>query len=173
LIKEDATIIRTVLFGNESGIRHFNQNGIPIYGKPDGWGIMQLDPPSNENCIWSWKVCMEESALRVKGFIDGMYVHYGTQLKKKPMSRWQWRMNIYRAYNGHYFWTLQNGKWKWTEYDKYAYCLRAIRTEKQKFGIKVDQGYEDLTDQLRRYAKNNWKQWYGKKEEFPAYLNKF
>lgn len=37
----------------ESTYRQFN-NGEPHWGSPNGWGLMQLDPPPGPQVIWSW-----------------------------------------------------------------------------------------------------------------------
>lgn len=38
----------------ESGIRQFDSGGAPVFGSPNGWGLMQLDPPPGSSEIWSW-----------------------------------------------------------------------------------------------------------------------
>ena len=38
----------------ESGYSQFNSSGLPFFGTPHGFGIMQLDPPGNSQNIWNW-----------------------------------------------------------------------------------------------------------------------
>ena len=188
LIKEDAKIIRTVLFGNESSSHHFHEKsksliGLPLYGPPDGWGIMQVDPPEKEEAIWSWKENMKVAISRINtGYIDNIYkIENFKQLKDHPMTRWQWRMLLYRRYNGGWFWKWneEDKCWQWTRFDKYAYCLKAIRIEKKEFNIDIDSDYkadikedkESLVDSLRAYAKKNWTKWYG--DKYPEQYFKF
>jgi hypothetical protein len=191
LNENDAKIIRTVLFGNESGAHHFSKQGIPIYGYPNGWGIMQIDPPGKEERIWSWKKNMEESAERMMGYIDNIYDNkMFEELENHPLTKWQWRILLYRRYNGGWAWkwSTKSKKWEWTGDDRYAYILKSIRTEKLKFQIEVDDAYKstdkdvDLVSRLRTHAKNNWntKKWYPQKDKngnfkstYPTYLDKF
>lgn len=40
----------------ESGRIHFKSNGLPTYGPPNGFGLMQLDnPAATELQMWNWK----------------------------------------------------------------------------------------------------------------------
>ena len=43
----------TRLVRQESGIRQFSGSD-PLFGDPNGWGMMQLDPPPGPQEIWSW-----------------------------------------------------------------------------------------------------------------------
>jgi hypothetical protein len=70
LTETDAKILRAILFHNESGARHFLKNGTPLYGYPNGWGIMQIDPPSKEENLWNWIRNMDEAVNRLKGKIE-------------------------------------------------------------------------------------------------------
>lgn len=41
---------------HESSFLQFDQHGLPTFGKPHGFGVMQLDnPPATATQIWNWK----------------------------------------------------------------------------------------------------------------------
>ena len=47
----------------ESDHRQFNATpysgvGLPLYGSPDGWGLMQQDPLRSENQLWNWRTAL-------------------------------------------------------------------------------------------------------------------
>lgn len=44
------------LVRQESRFRQFQPSpGEPLFGPPNGWGLMQTDPPPSESAIWNWK----------------------------------------------------------------------------------------------------------------------
>jgi hypothetical protein len=57
------------LVNHESVFRQFNASGsrinLPNYGPPQGFGIMQLDPPDNLSQIWDWTRNVNEGARRL------------------------------------------------------------------------------------------------------------
>jgi hypothetical protein len=41
----------------ETTMRQFvNSPGFPIFGPPNGWGLMQFDPPPDDQVIWNWRL---------------------------------------------------------------------------------------------------------------------
>jgi hypothetical protein len=189
--ENDPKIISTIILTNEGGTSHFckkhkdkERECLPKYGYPDGWGVMQLDPPSNEMQIWNWKKNVEGGADLIKSVIKTIYNDKNyVKLKTNQMSRWQWRISIYRKYNGGWFWEwrkpntkekeklektdpkINQESWYWTEKDRFAYCLKAICNEKKKFDILVDSDYEYLVDLLKANAKDKWNtSWYKNKK---------
>jgi hypothetical protein len=64
-IRAELTLEEQVLAYLESGFRQFRQNrDFPLWGKPDGWGIMQVDPPSNDDQLWDWTKNVAEGKRR-------------------------------------------------------------------------------------------------------------
>jgi hypothetical protein len=55
-VKSGLNIYQQVVVYKESYPRwcQFTTGGLPIFGPPNGWGLMQLDPPSGEEVIWNW-----------------------------------------------------------------------------------------------------------------------
>lgn len=36
-------------------MRQFDNEGWPLWGTPDGWGLMMRDPPPDERYLWDWR----------------------------------------------------------------------------------------------------------------------
>jgi hypothetical protein len=53
------------LANHESGYAQFLANGQPNFGAPNGFGIMQLDPPSSTYQLWDWKQNVAEGISRL------------------------------------------------------------------------------------------------------------
>ncbi|MBM7623771.1 hypothetical protein [Sporohalobacter salinus] len=61
---------------DEDGYKQFNSwfgnlgpnnfGGAPNWGGPDGWGLMQLDPPPNKKVLWDWKANVAEGINRLE-----------------------------------------------------------------------------------------------------------
>jgi hypothetical protein len=66
-VKAMLTLEQQVIAYWESG-RTFHQflsdYEVPVFGPPHGFGIMQLDPPSNDEQIWNWQANVNEGIVR-------------------------------------------------------------------------------------------------------------
>jgi hypothetical protein len=49
----------------ESGIHQFSGSS-PLFGSPNGWGIMQVDPPPGPEQIWNWHANVQEGKDRLE-----------------------------------------------------------------------------------------------------------
>jgi hypothetical protein len=45
--------------------KHFYLSGYPVFGPPHGYGLMQLDPPDNDQQYWNWQENKEEGKRRL------------------------------------------------------------------------------------------------------------
>ena len=70
----------------ESGIRQFN-GGDPLFGAPNGWGIMQVDPPPGPQEIWNWAANVDAG----KGVIN--------QKNSELTTTWNNRLNDWATWN--------------------------------------------------------------------------
>ena len=43
--------------------RPYTGVGLPLYGPPDGWGIMQRDPLQGESQLWNWRAALTKGIL--------------------------------------------------------------------------------------------------------------
>ncbi len=61
-IKDGLTVQQQVIIYKESypKWKHFNSNGLPIWGAPHGYGLMQLDNPrATDQQVWNWNENIE------------------------------------------------------------------------------------------------------------------
>jgi hypothetical protein len=60
----------------------------PNFGSPDGWGLMQVDPPQSDDELWNWKLNVDEgkSRMSVHAAIadDWMNIPVGENVTKYP-----------------------------------------------------------------------------------------
>lgn len=87
-----------VAWTESRGHYHFDSNGDPVWGHPDGWGIMQLDNipgfTKTEAHFWNWKTNLQKGME----YIDTMYsdavrhfnAHYEAPVEGVPDSGWGW-----------------------------------------------------------------------------------
>jgi hypothetical protein len=54
LVRTETSQLNQFNFG-DPGTEFTNSNACPNWGPPDGWGIMQLDPPVITDILWNWK----------------------------------------------------------------------------------------------------------------------
>ena len=76
------------IIDQESNFRQFiSSPGKPLWGTPDGWGLMQLDPPPADQTLWNWQQNINDGTtlLADKGANSGAF--------------WQRQVNQYNQYN--------------------------------------------------------------------------
>lgn len=61
--------------------QQFDDSGLPVFGPPSGFGLMQLDPPSSSDQIWSWLKNVQEGKSRWQEKI-AMSKYHVKQVKK-------------------------------------------------------------------------------------------
>ena len=106
-IRAKLTLEEQVLAYLESGFRQFKQNrDFPLWGDPDGWGIMQVDPSSNDDQLWDWMKNVAEGkrrfqqekvrlartyAERVRNRTTWYFDSKGNRRLNDPINRpWEW-----------------------------------------------------------------------------------
>ena len=91
-------------------------NGYPLYGKPNGWGMMQIDnygtkktqQYANELDLWNWKSNVKSGS---KLFDDKINIakNYLTNLLVDPPFDDDIRMESWQLYNGgHYYGAIKD-----------------------------------------------------------------
>ena len=50
-----------------------NYMACPNFGGPNGWGIMQLDPPPSDETLWNWKQNIADGKVRLDAFYAEAY----------------------------------------------------------------------------------------------------
>src|SRR6266567_228058 len=71
------------LVSQESSYRQYDGFGYPLWGAPDGIGLMQLEPPSRislDQDYWSWPANVADGLTLLNGKQPGAYNHWQAQL---------------------------------------------------------------------------------------------
>jgi len=74
------------LVNHESGYKQFNNDGTPNWGGPNGFGVMQLDPPTSTFQIWDWG----------QNVTEGLTNHIKTTYS---VTEWQKNVQAWADYN--------------------------------------------------------------------------
>jgi hypothetical protein len=109
-VREGLTIEEQVLVFMESNPKwkHFDDKGFPIFGKPHGYGLMQIDNPrATDEQVWNWR---ENKAAGKALFAEKRSdaKSYSSRIDKG--STWYWidQKNKVRGYND-----PLKGHWEW------------------------------------------------------------
>ncbi len=73
------------LVSQESSYRQYDGLGYPLWGAPDGIGLMQLEPPSRislDQDYWSWPTNTADGLTLLNGKQSGAYSHWTTQINQ-------------------------------------------------------------------------------------------
>ena len=112
LVKSGCTIQEQVVIYKESWPKwcQFDSSGWPIFGPPNGWGLMQLDPPPSELVIWNWREnrAQGQSILASKyawglGYPQRLRNRGYTQARDWISDEERWKEG-YQLYNGGHAW---------------------------------------------------------------------
>lgn len=71
----------TRLIAQESGYVMFINGGVPIWGPPAGYGIMQTDPPDSLANLFDWHSNVDEGKSRVYAILPGAINFWERQLR--------------------------------------------------------------------------------------------
>ena len=80
-----------------TGVRYTGV-GTPVFGRPDGWGIMQLDDipgfTKTEAHFWNWRTNLQKGADYLDGryqeALDYLNFHHRPSVDGNPNSGWSW-----------------------------------------------------------------------------------
>lgn len=91
----------------------YNEVGWPVYGPPNGYGLMQLDnsPAATERQLWNWKENVDAAKAKLEEIYQNVYEYHGSQDDFK--ANWT---NAFQAYNQgtgrrKRYWIFKNGIW--------------------------------------------------------------
>ncbi|WP_304130466.1 hypothetical protein [Ignavibacterium album] len=92
----------------------YNEIGWPVYGPPNGYGLMQLDnsPAATERQLWNWKANVDGGKAKLEKCYQDVYEYHGSP--DDFMANWT---NAFQAYNqGTYkrksYYLYTKGKWQ-------------------------------------------------------------
>lgn len=73
----------------------YDGSGLPVYGPPDGWGLMQRDPLQGEYQLWDWQRALKEGVEYLNerhGEAEAYLEHWYNDANKSvdPNDDWNW-----------------------------------------------------------------------------------
>jgi hypothetical protein len=111
----------------------FDENGLPLFGKPSGFGVMQLDPPPSKESIWSWKVNVDAAKKLYTQKQKDARAYPARTRKKFPDARdftaAELKLETYQRYNGGAYWAWDDKKKKWVKSPPNGYADEILRIE--------------------------------------------
>jgi hypothetical protein len=91
--------------------QYWNDHDYPVWGTPSGYGIMQVDPPSNNEQVWNWKANIEEGCSRfgdkkawAKKYPARTRNRGGKNKYATDFNNDQWLTEAFQEYNGFNCW---------------------------------------------------------------------
>ncbi len=89
----------------------YGERGWPKYGRPNGFGIGQLDSHPSEQSIWNWKINIDTAIAVFKRKIDYARGHLS---RKGNYTQQQLLKESFQLYNGGYLfkWNNKNNTWQ-------------------------------------------------------------
>jgi len=106
----------------------YNEEGWPLYGKPNGYGLMQLDngPAATERQLWNWKANVDGGKKKLNSAYNEVFEYHGVPDEEKYNLT-----NAFQNYNrgnGSQYYTWDRSKKRWeinqnrrSEYGKKVY----------------------------------------------------
>lgn len=124
-----------VIAYKESRFRHFDNQGLPLFGPPRGFGVMQLDtPPPSTQQVWDWKQNVAGGIALYNKKKQEVSQHFQNIYTANPgaphLSDEQFRLALYQYYNGGFYWDWDGATKTWKKVGVTAYGDDAMRIEK-------------------------------------------
>jgi len=113
-VKAGLTLEQQVIVYLESKSKwcQFGKDGFPSFGGPHGYGLMQLDPISDNEQAWDWKANIAEGQSRFEKKKTSASNHPANVRRKGGAYRYatdytqqQFLTDAFQLYNGFHYWT--------------------------------------------------------------------
>jgi hypothetical protein len=118
----------------ESRFRQFDSSGLPLFGPPNGFGIMQIDtPPATARQVWDWKANVDAGiALFATKAKDART--YPARVRKKfpdatDFTPDQLKLETYQRYNGGAYWKWDDEEKVWVKSPPNSYADDSLAIE--------------------------------------------
>ena len=132
---ELGSITLQVIAYKESRFRQFASDYYPLFGPPNGFGIMQIDnPPPTAKQIWNWKenVKAGKKLLKTKEKeIKAIYKRIASDNGAPNLSTGQLKYALYQYYNGGLYWGWDRTSMNWVRNDTNGYGDDAVELEER------------------------------------------
>lgn len=120
----------------KSQFRQFGSEGNPLFGPPNGFGIMQIDnPPATIQQIWSWQAnivagnaLFEQKSRDAKSYPSRVRNQYpeATDFTEKEL-----KLETYQRYNGGAYWKWHDTSKKWQASPPNNYANESLAIEER------------------------------------------
>lgn len=119
----------------ESRFRQFDNTGLPLFGPPNGFGVMQLDNPvPSARQLWDWKSNIDGGITLFRTKEREVTNHFRNIYAKYPdaphLTAEQISLSLYQYYNGGFYWDWDVATRSWKKVGKTSYGDCALSIER-------------------------------------------
>jgi len=124
-----------VIAYKESRFRQFDNASLPLFGPPNGFGIMQIDTPRpTARQIWDWRENIAAGAALFTQKKAEITRHFKNIYDSDPsipkLTAEEARLALYQYYNGGWYWEWDGAAKAWKKVGTTSYGDDALRIEK-------------------------------------------
>lgn len=118
----------------ESRFRQFDVTGLPLFGPPNGFGIMQIDnPPATARQVWDWRSNVAAGVALIARKTQEVQNHFRNIYRANPdaphLTEEQLSLSIYQYYNGGWYWSWNSRRKMWEKRGVTSYGDEGLRIE--------------------------------------------
>jgi hypothetical protein len=118
----------------ESRFRQFDTSGLPLFGPPNGFGIMQLDTPAaTARQVWDWKTNVDAGIALFSAKANDARTYPARVRQKYPdasdFTSAQLRLETYQRYNGGAYWKWDDINKAWVKSPPNSYADESVSIE--------------------------------------------
>jgi hypothetical protein len=130
-----ASIELQVTAYRESRFRQFDGSELPLFGPPNGFGVMQLDnPPATARQIWDWKGNVDAGMALFATKANDARTYPARVRQQYPdatdFTAAQLRLETYQRYNGGAYWKWDDVNKVWIRNPPNSYADESLAIEK-------------------------------------------
>jgi hypothetical protein len=123
----------------ESRFRQFDSSELPLFGLPNGFGIMQLDtPPATARQVWDWKANVDAGKALFATKANDARTYPARVRQQYPdatdFTAEQLKMETYQRFNGGAYWKWDDANKKWVKSPPNNYADESLAIETAVLG---------------------------------------
>lgn len=123
-----------VIAYKESRFRQFDAAGLPLFGPPGGFGVMQIDtPPPTTKQVWDWQANVAAGGAlhgRKKKEVNQHFQNlYAAHPDAPKLTAEQSSLALYQYYNGGWYWDWDDNAKLWQKTGDTSYADEAATIE--------------------------------------------
>lgn len=118
----------------ESRFRQFDNTSMPLFGPPNGFGVMQLDTPRpTAQQVWSWKDNISGGmalySIKKSQVSQHFQNIYSAHPEAPKLTAEQFNLALYQFYNGGFYWDWDAASKSWKKVGVTSYGDAAMTVE--------------------------------------------